>query len=764
MRRLIEEYGIVLLYIITGILCIVMFSAAFFGEQSSVSKVINSSIDSSANRDTSIVYNISFDLEGGSWKEGEIIKDTYTKEDPMFVLPQPKREGYLFAGWTGSRLTSPTQNVVVPTGSTGNRTYTATWTKGYYEIIYDSNLAYMRDAVNVVLYNNTDRVNGYKNLPGINTKLVESWMTGDKDSTLAEYSVNPSIKNSMFVFKGHKFIGWSLNADGSDAILNGTNGERTIKTITAGTTYSGDLSTKETVDWTTEKVTLYAQWEPIYYKISYIHSNQGVQGVENIDNPVKYRIIDNIPLAPAVLRGYTFKGWYFRDPYISYSSDAERMEYRLRYYDFNEENKMYGYSSAKIAGTDNELDAASLTKADLLGYGSTGDITLYSYFERNKYKIIFLDFDGNRIITGTDAGGNQLDYLEKVYSQDITVQVNTPTKKGYDFFGWQVGLTETRIDGKLEENYIKYNSVLNDEMLGYVEKDYQEKALANASYEIVLYPVFGPHQYYIYYSANGGINTPKAQVKTYGIDLKLANYDDVNADGVADSNESRLTRTGYDFVGWSINSMLDGSNLTCVSDISAIQDDAFALNETLICGGELLHGDFSSETSGTVGENGIEEGNVTLFAIWKAKPVTVLFNMNLPEYDPRNHLYGVAEEVKDFVTTMDVPFNTTFANGVWTGGTGLPEIYMAPEDSTEKPLKTYKYRFEGWYTSPECASIYNDSYDGTNEKLTCTNSVVTNDTSVASISDYKNGLSVVLYAKWKPITYVIELRSNWNNN
>ena len=65
MRRLIEEYGIVLLYIITGLLCILLFSAAFFGDNSSVSKVINSSIDSSANKNTNPTGTITLILNGG---------------------------------------------------------------------------------------------------------------------------------------------------------------------------------------------------------------------------------------------------------------------------------------------------------------------------------------------------------------------------------------------------------------------------------------------------------------------------------------------------------------------------------------------------------------------------------------------------------------------------------------------------------------------------------------------------------------------------
>ncbi|MBQ8430425.1 MAG: InlB B-repeat-containing protein, partial [Clostridia bacterium] len=39
----------------------------------------------------------------------------------------PTKDGYTFAGWTGTGLSSATMTVTIASGSTGNRTYTATW-------------------------------------------------------------------------------------------------------------------------------------------------------------------------------------------------------------------------------------------------------------------------------------------------------------------------------------------------------------------------------------------------------------------------------------------------------------------------------------------------------------------------------------------------------------------------------------------------------------------------------------------------------------
>ena len=70
-------------------------------------------------------YTISYDLGGGSTPLANLTK--YTGSIGPFSLYSPTRENYSFAGWTGTGLASPTISVTIPKGSTGNRSYTATW-------------------------------------------------------------------------------------------------------------------------------------------------------------------------------------------------------------------------------------------------------------------------------------------------------------------------------------------------------------------------------------------------------------------------------------------------------------------------------------------------------------------------------------------------------------------------------------------------------------------------------------------------------------
>ena len=70
-------------------------------------------------------YTITYDLAGGT-VEGN--PNTYTIETEAFTLKNPTKSGYTFTGWSGTGLDGENNmTVTIPTGSTGNRIYTAHW-------------------------------------------------------------------------------------------------------------------------------------------------------------------------------------------------------------------------------------------------------------------------------------------------------------------------------------------------------------------------------------------------------------------------------------------------------------------------------------------------------------------------------------------------------------------------------------------------------------------------------------------------------------
>lgn len=81
-------------------------------------------------------YTISYKLDGGSVSGNPT---SYTVESNKITLKTPTKKGYTFAGWTGTGLKTATKTVSIAKGSTGNRTYTATWTPNKVKIQLNMN-------------------------------------------------------------------------------------------------------------------------------------------------------------------------------------------------------------------------------------------------------------------------------------------------------------------------------------------------------------------------------------------------------------------------------------------------------------------------------------------------------------------------------------------------------------------------------------------------------------------------------------------------
>ena len=87
----------------------------------------NAELNALANKTLQPAYTITYDLAGGSVATAN--PTTYTIESAAITLNNPTREGYTFAGWTGTDLGAATTSVTIAHGSTGDRSYTATWTE-----------------------------------------------------------------------------------------------------------------------------------------------------------------------------------------------------------------------------------------------------------------------------------------------------------------------------------------------------------------------------------------------------------------------------------------------------------------------------------------------------------------------------------------------------------------------------------------------------------------------------------------------------------
>ena len=74
-----------------------------------------------------IEYQITYNLDGGTQSASNPNPIKYTVESDTITLSAPTRSGYTFLGWTYEGQTAPSKNVTIPTGSIGDKTFTAHW-------------------------------------------------------------------------------------------------------------------------------------------------------------------------------------------------------------------------------------------------------------------------------------------------------------------------------------------------------------------------------------------------------------------------------------------------------------------------------------------------------------------------------------------------------------------------------------------------------------------------------------------------------------
>ncbi len=79
-------------------------------------------------------YSITYDYNDGTASGNP---SSYTVESEDITLVNPTRVGYTFMGWTGTGLDSATIDVVIPKGSTSNRSYVANWKINSYNVILE---------------------------------------------------------------------------------------------------------------------------------------------------------------------------------------------------------------------------------------------------------------------------------------------------------------------------------------------------------------------------------------------------------------------------------------------------------------------------------------------------------------------------------------------------------------------------------------------------------------------------------------------------
>ena len=256
-------------------------------------------------------YTITLDTSGGNALDN--IRYT-VKSDPI-ILPTPTRNGYEFSGWTGEGITTPQTEVIIPTGSTGNKAYTANWQVIEYTITLDTNggpvvspikytvedsftLPYplrpgyefvgwtldgsgMLPAMPLIIYYGTTGNLRYK----AEWRLAEYTITMDLDGGSGQEKVVYTITDEDFELptptrNGYEFVGWT--------------GERITTPQTRVKIPKGSTGNKAYT----------ANWKVIRYTITLVTNGGAVIA------SIRYTVEDSVTLPiPPDRPGYEFSGW-----------------------------------------------------------------------------------------------------------------------------------------------------------------------------------------------------------------------------------------------------------------------------------------------------------------------------------------------------------------------------------------------------------------------------------------------------------------------
>ncbi|MCM1169723.1 MAG: InlB B-repeat-containing protein [Bacteroides sp.] len=617
-----------------------------------------------------VEYTISYVLNGGTNHTGN--PASYTFESADIILQEPTREGYTFKGWE--------EGLRIPTGSNGDKVFTAQWNPVEYSIVYLLNGG----------TNHADNPDGY---------TIESATIAIQEPTR----------------KGYLFKGWE---EGS-RIISGSTGNKTFTaqweiidyTITYANVNDGENPTANPATYTVEtqsftlrnperagyngswsegntvakgsigNKTFTAVWTPIEYAINY---NLG-GGINHEGNPATYNVESaDITIQEPTRKGYLFKGWEEGSRIISgstgnktFTAQWEIIDYTITYANVNTgENPTANPATYTV-----ETPTLTLRNPERAGYngswgegntvakGSIGNKIFTAVWTPIEYTITY------NLGSGINHEGNPATY--NVESPNITIQ--EPTRKGYLFKGWKEG---TRIaTGSTGNKTFTAQWEIIDYTIAYANVNTGENPTANPAIYTVETPTFtlrNPERAGYNGSWSEGNTVAKGSIgnKTFTAEWTPIEYDiNYNLDGginhegnpttynveSADITIQEPTRKGYLFKGWKEGARIatgstgnktftaqweivtytityanvnDGENPTANPATYTVETPMFTLRNPERAGYSGSWSEGNTVAKGTI-------GNKTFTAVWTPIVYTITYvnvrNEEVPEANPRQY-------------------------------------------------------------------------------------------------------------------------------
>ncbi len=262
-------------------------------------------------------YTVTYDLNGGSYADGNPNPTTYNVESDAITLDSTglSRKGYTFLGWQGTGIDGTLKDVTVPGGSVGNRSYTAMWSA---------------NTVSYIIETHTMGVNGNSDTVSTETKTAKT------DETI---TLTPAAKTGFHVDEEQSVLSGTVPAEGTlvlkvyyarNAYELQVVAGKGIESVANGGSYlygqrlnmsaeyiygyenlvwsdaNGNVYTPGTSLMPDSDLTLTASATPITYNIGYDLAGGTLEG----ENPTEYNIeTPDFTLINPTKTGYTFAGW-----------------------------------------------------------------------------------------------------------------------------------------------------------------------------------------------------------------------------------------------------------------------------------------------------------------------------------------------------------------------------------------------------------------------------------------------------------------------
>lgn len=256
------------------------------------------------------IYTITLGTNGGDALDAI----SYAVTSSPITLPTPVRTGYEFRGWIGDDIDGAQTEVIIPTGSTGDRTYIANWRIIYYIIeLRQSSGDWMQNLIYTVekeVELPIPTLEGYEFIGWVGEDIIDAQInvTIPRGSTgFKRYAAHWALENYTI----------TLDTSGGDA-LDDIRYTMKSEPITLPTPTRNGY---EFVGWTGERITTpqtsvkipkgstgnkayTANWKVIRYTITLVTNGGAVIA------SIRYTVEDSVTLPiPPDRPGYEFSGW-----------------------------------------------------------------------------------------------------------------------------------------------------------------------------------------------------------------------------------------------------------------------------------------------------------------------------------------------------------------------------------------------------------------------------------------------------------------------